>query len=221
MGSKQKTVPGGLVVIFEGVDGVGKTTQLELVRKALVDEGWAVHATRNLGGTPLGEELRKVAFSSHDRTPETDLYISAAIQAELAESIESEYKQGKIVLIDRGPLSFAAYHIYGNGVAAALGWQFADEGIKRFRPDLVILYKMDVEVALERAKRRKGSTDYYASKPKAYFERVNQGYGIAAKRYAQKVTNFDASQSVEAVHTQTMLAVRKALAQKTDPKHKH
>ena len=63
MTRRSKTIPGGLTIIFEGVDGVGKTTQLKKVHDTLTRQGWAVHATRNLGGTPIGEELGALAFS--------------------------------------------------------------------------------------------------------------------------------------------------------------
>jgi dTMP kinase len=212
MGAKTKHIPDGFVIIFEGVDGVGKTTQLRLAQETLEKEGFEVHATRNLGGTPIGEALRDVAFSSHHRTPETDLYISAAIQAELAESIKNERAKGRVVLVDRGPLSFAAYHVYGNGVEAALGWEFADQGITRFKPDLVILYEMELGAALDRAKRRKSQVDYYASKPKSYFENVEKGYKAAAKRYP-KVITIDASKDVDTVHDLTMRKISKALPQ--------
>lgn len=220
MAAEQK-ITGGLVIIFEGVDGVGKTTQLDLVRDQLTDQGYEVHATRNLGGTPIGEALRKVAFSPIDRSPETDLYISAAIQAELAKSIETERSRGKIVLVDRGPLSFASYHVYGNGAETELGWQFADEGMSKFDPDLVILYEMGLDDALKRAKRRKGQTDYYASKPKKYFQRVEAGYRAAARRYSGLVAKLDASGSIDAVHSQTMGLVEEALGRKLKSKHKH
>ena len=71
-----KTMEGGLVVAFEGPDGVGKSTQLALASEELVENGWAVHATRNLGGTPIGEDLRKVMLSEHERPAETDFHLS-------------------------------------------------------------------------------------------------------------------------------------------------
>lgn len=215
MGETKPRLKTGLVVLFEGVDGVGKTTQLQLVDKDLAGLGHDVHTTRNLGGTPIGEELREVAFSPAERLPETDLYISAAIQSELAESIRVERSKGKVVLVDRGPLSLAAYHIYGNGVDATLGWQFADEGMAKFKPDLVILYEMDLEDALERANQRKGHVDYYASKPKRYFQQVEKGYKTAAARYKTRIVRIDASKSIEDVHARTMDAIDQTL------KHKH
>jgi dTMP kinase len=199
----------GLVVLFEGVDGVGKTTQLKLAQEALAKLGRTVHATRNLGGTPIGEALREVTLSPTERSPETDLYISVAIQSALAESIQAERQDGKVVLVDRGPLSLAAYHIYGNGVDGQLGWRYADDGMRRFSPDLVILYQTDLDTALSRTKRRQGKTDYFASQPKAYFKRVVRGFSEASKRYPVRIIN--ASGSIDEVHRETMAAIESLL----------
>lgn len=215
MGDAKPKLNDGLVVLFEGVDGVGKTTQLQLASDELTGLGYTVHTTRNLGGTPIGEELREVAFSSAERLPETDLYISAAIQSELAKSIKAERSKGKTILVDRGPLSLAAYHIYGNGVSEKQGWQFADEGMNKFHPDLVILYEMNLEEALDRATRRKGHIDYYASKPKKYFQQVERGYDAAAERYASHTVRVDASKGIQEVHALTMTAIGRTI------KHKH
>jgi len=200
----------GLVILFEGIDGVGKTTQLRLVQEALTKLGRSVHATRNLGGTPIGEALREVTLSPTERSPETDLYISVAIQSALADSIQAERQEGKVVLVDRGPLSLAAYHIYGNGVDSQLGWRYADDGMRRFAPDLVILYQTDLDTALSRTKRRHGKTDYFASQPKAYFKRVVSGFSEASKRYPVHIIN--ASGSIDEVHRETMTSIEKLLS---------
>lgn len=213
MRNAPKTVQGGCVVVFEGIDGVGKTTQLGLVREALEKQHWAVHPTRNLGGTPIGEALREVTLSPTPRSPLTDFYISVAIQVALTEAVAEDRKEGKITLIDRGPLSFAAYHIYGSGVDADIGWRYVDQGMQQFKPDLVILYSTDLKVALGRAKRRAGKTDYFASKPASYFKRVLEGFDEAKSRYP--VREIDATQSIEAVHAETMAAITEVL------KHKH
>ena len=216
MGKAMKKLPEGLVIILEGIDGVGKTTQLGLAKDELAKRNRLIHATRNLGGTPVGEKLREVTLSAVERSATTDLYISVAIQTALAESIEAERALGKIVLVDRGPLSLASYHIYGNGVDAKLGWRYADEGMKRFKPDLVILYTADLKTALGRAKRRSGKIDYFASKPDAYFKRVIHGFQDATERYSPMI--IDATQGIQAVHAQTMSAIGNLISK---PNHKH
>ncbi|HVI60830.1 MAG TPA: dTMP kinase, partial [Candidatus Saccharimonadales bacterium] len=202
MKAAPKTIDGGFVVVFEGIDGVGKTTQLGLVREELEKDRWAVHPTRNLGGTPIGEALREVTLSSTPRSVMTDFYISVAIQTAMAEAVAADRKEGKITLIDRGPLSFAAYHMYGSGVDQKVGWRYVDQGMKQFKPDLVILYNADLKVALGRAKRRAGKADYFASKPESYFQRVLAGFKAAKERYP--VCEIDAAQDIDSVHAETM-----------------
>src|SRR5438270_2506303 len=106
-----KSVSGGSIIIFDGIDGVGKSTQLKLAEEVLTQNGWSTKTARNLGGTPIGEELRKVIKSDIPRPPETNLYISAAIQEALIQSMAEDRQQGKLILMDRGPLSLAAYEI--------------------------------------------------------------------------------------------------------------
>src|ERR1700722_19360970 len=101
MSTTPQPIPGGLIVVLEGIDGVGKTTQILLAKDLLIKRGWPVYITRNLGGTPIGEELRKVMLDSLERPATTNLYLSVAIQEALAEALEIERAQGKLILMDR------------------------------------------------------------------------------------------------------------------------
>lgn len=205
----------GLLVILEGIDGVGKTTQLLLAKDLLIKQGWPVYITRNLGGTPIGEELRKVMLASLERPAITNLYLSVAIQEALAGAIQAERANGKLILMDRGPLSLAAYEIYGGGLDPALGWQHVDAGMHRLQPDLTIIYAADVKTALERAKRKSRKADYFEAKPTSFFESVAQGYDDGAKRYPDyKTIIINADQPIADVHSQTMQAIGEALDKK-------
>jgi dTMP kinase len=215
MSNSPEGISGGLLVLFEGIDGAGKTTQRDLAHQALERAGWNVRSNRYLGGTPIGEALREVTLSPTPRSPLTDFYISVANQVALAEVVDEDRKAEKITLLDRGPLSFAAYHIYGAGVDEKIGWPRIDEGMDQLKPDLVILYDASLDILLERAKQRSGKADYFESKPREYFERVQKGYEEASKRYS--VHRVDASQPIEAVHELTMEALRAAI----EAKHKH
>ncbi len=212
MSTVPQALPGGLLVVFDGIDGVGKTTQLELARDALVADNWQVHTTRNLGGTPIGEELRKVMLSPTERPSKTNLYISVAIQEALIGATELERLKGKIILMDRGPLSLAAYEIYGGGLKASVGWPYVEAGMKQFRPEVTIIYNADTVAAVERVKKKSGKTDYFESKSLNFFERVAQGYEIAAKRCQSPIVTIDANQPIEAVHKHTMSVIRQALS---------
>lgn len=215
MNLNPRTIPGGLLVIFEGIDGVGKTTQLELAHDALQAEGWFTYETRNLGGTPIGEALRDVMKSPLPRPPQTNLYLSLAIQEALISTLQAERAKGKIILLDRGPLSLAAYGIYGGGLDELLGWHYVEAGMEQMNPDLTILYRTDVKTALARLQKKPDKGDYFENQPLSYFEQVNRGYEIAAKRYEQQTAAVDAGQPIEVVHEATMALIRRALSAST------
>lgn len=204
-------LPNGLVIIFEGIDGVGKTTQLQQVQAGLENAGWPVMATRNLGGTPIGEELRNVLMSADlERPALTDFYVSLAIQEPLLEVIDDARAEGKIVLMDRGPLSLAAYQIYGAGIDESLGWQHVGNGMDRIKPDLTILYDMEPSAALERNKQHPEKSSYFERKPIEYFRKVAEGFHKAAERY--DMTVIDASLAADEVQTRTMNAIQHLFA---------
>jgi dTMP kinase len=177
-------------------------------------EGWPVQSTRVPGGTPIGEELRKVMLSPLERPPATSLYMAVAIQEALFDAIESDRAEGKIILMDRGPLSMAAYEIYGGELDAELGWRYVEAGMSQLRPELTIIYSTDVEAAMRRTQAKGGQTDYFESQPRAFFERVANGYQMAAKRYPSTSLVIDTNQSIEAVQAETMRHIRRALDKK-------
>ncbi len=201
----------GLLVVFEGIDGVGKSTQLGLARDVLTAEDWPVHTTRNLGGTPIGEALREVMLSHIERPTESNFYMALAIQEALLKAIAEERVQGKIILMDRGPLSLAAYNIYGSGLDKSLGWSYVEAGMLELRPDIIIIYTANVAAAVKRAKQKSKTSDYFESKPLPYFERVAEGYDEAAKRYKSQTVIINAEQPIAVVHEQTMRVIREAL----------
>ncbi|HSX45820.1 MAG TPA: dTMP kinase [Candidatus Saccharimonadia bacterium] len=205
-----KTIPNGFLLVFDGIDGVGKSTQLELAAQTLRQAGWDVVTARNLGGTPIGEELRKVIKAPIARPPETDLYISAAIQAALVEEVTKLRAEGKLILMDRGPLSLAAYEIFGSGGSAERSWPHVDYGMESLKPELTIIYTADTETALKRAKQHSTGPDYFESKPPEYFDKVADGYRQAASRY-DGVVFLDANGDIGAIHGKTMALIEQVL----------
>jgi dTMP kinase len=132
----------------------------------------------------------------------------------LVGAIEAERANGKLIFMDRGPLSLAAYEIYGGGLNETLGWQHVDAGMQQIRPELTIIYTADIKTALRRAHRKVRKADYFESKPPGFFERVAKGYTAAASRYPYETVTIDAGQPVEAVHAQTTRAIQQALDKK-------
>jgi len=207
---KLKTVPNGLLVFFEGIDGVGKTTQLELLAERLQKDGWLVQHSRSHGGTPIGEALREVSLSHIERPVATDFYVSLAMHIALLAQVRAWRAEGAIILIDRGPLSLVAYQIYGDGLSEKAAWPIVENDFRAFAPELVITYSAPVETALKRAKAHKAATaDYFENKPAGYFERVQEGYLEASKRFQAKV--IDANRSLDKVQADTLKAVQSVL----------
>lgn len=200
----------GLIVVFEGIDGVGKTTQLELAHEALRAAGWTVMVTRNLGGTPIGEALREVMLSPLERPALTDFYTSLAIQEPLLDAIDTARQKGKIILMDRSPLSLAAYQIYGTGIDETMGWQHVASGMDRLKPEAIILYDAPIEASLERRQKHSEPADYFESKSNGYFQKVATGYHMAVKRYPATEV-IDAAPPIPSVHEQTMAVIARAL----------
>jgi dTMP kinase len=200
----------GALIIFDGIDGGGKTTQIQLVQEQLEKAGHKVMSLRNPGGTPIGEALRQVFLSPVERPPTTDLYMSVAIQESLIEEVSDLRRRGYIVLMDRGPFSIAAYQVYGSGIDPGLGWKHVGMGMNKLSPEATILYVANVKLVLSRAKNKPNAGDYFESKPIDYFNRVAEGYKQAAKRY-DNVEVINASDSLETVNKATMAVINQVL----------
>lgn len=211
MSQSKRTIDGGLVIVFDGIDGVGKTSQLEMAKQALEAEGWDVFSTRNLGGTPIGEELRSIMLSKLERPSLTNLYISIAVHEALMELITEQRSSGKIVLLDRGPLALAAYEVYGNkDMDFDFAWTFVKRSMDELKPELTLVYDMKVDEALRRLSGKAEHADYFESMPPEYFERVANGYLEAAKKF-ENVEIISAGGIRQEVHENTMKLIQSVI----------
>lgn len=211
MSTQPKPIPGGLIIVFDGIDGVGKTTQLQQTAASLRAAGWLVYTTRIHGGTPIGEQIRSVSLAKLTRPVETDLYLALAAQAALVVELASKRQEGYICLIDRSPMSIVGYQIYGDKLDPDLGWSEVDASMGRFAAELSIIYTASVTVALKRAQQKiEGNDDYFGSRSEAYFAAVQSGYREAATRYGAKI--IDSEQGLEQVHAATMQLINEVIS---------
>lgn len=197
----------GLVIYFDGPDGAGKTTQLQLVADTLQHQGCTVHITRALGGTPIGEQLRSVALSDVDRPVQVDLHIAMACHYALAPGLLERRDHGEIVLIDRSPLSIIGYQVLGDGLDMHRGYEYATELFELVRPDATILYNAadDTLQARRKARDGEGSINYFEDKPAAYHQRVADGLEQAAEHFGATVVS--AMGTPDEVHQATMQVI--------------
>lgn len=190
----------GLFITFEGGDGAGKSTHLEFVRDTLAARGVDVLLTREPGGTPLGQVLRRLLLESGAGdavSPVTELLLMAADRAEhVARVIRPALEAGKVVVSDRYADSSVAYQAYGLGLdleAVRAVNRLATGGIE---PDLTLLFDLPVGVG---PSRRRAQGDRIESRDPAYHERVRTGYLELAAADPGRFVIIDASQPVEAV----------------------
>lgn len=197
----------GAVICIDGPDGVGKTTEIRMLADELQGQGFAVETVRLLGGSPMGELLREVMFSPLQRPARVDLHIALAIYYSLAPKLTELRAAGKVVLVDRSPLSVIAYEVFGDGLNPDEGYSSCGEAMRLISPDLTMLLLAPLDVLTDRHSRRHGveNSNYFENQPPEYHERVLAGYQKASSVYAAKV--IDASVSAAKVHEATLKEV--------------
>lgn len=188
----------GLFITFEGADGCGKTTQMNLLKDYLIQNGYEVVLTREPGAKGLGEQLREILLNYDGEV--ADRCESFLFLADRAQNIETivipAIKQGKIVLCDRHIDSTVAYQGYGRGLDLdEINYlnNIATGGIK---PDLTYVFDVDVETS---AKRVGDEKDRMESAGKEFFNRVRNGYLELAKKEPQRIKVIDSTSSIEEV----------------------
>lgn len=205
-----KTVKRGLFITFEGADGCGKTTQIELLKEYLDKKNIESILTREPGGSDLGVHLRKILL--HYENPvsnvaETFLYLADRAQ-HIEYKIKPALKEGKIVLCDRHTDSTLAYQGYGRE-------QNLDE-IKHLNkiatqglvPDLTIVFDVETEVA---QKRLQGEKDRLEAEGMEFHRKLRKGYLDIAENEPERVKIVNANQSIERVFQDTVKVVEEIL----------
>ena len=198
--------------MFDGPDGVGKSTQFELAAAALRKGGHQVYTTHLLGGSDIGNALRAIMFSNAERPAITNLHLSLAIYYALLDNLKNHLDNGEIVLIDRSPLSLYAYQVFGDGLDEAIGRQACQEALQAFGPQKVIVYEAPIETLLQRRQTQQAqkASDYFEQQKLDYHRRTTEGYQVATALF--QADTIDASRPIEAVHTATMAVINAALA---------
>jgi dTMP kinase len=169
-------LPRGLFLVLEGIEGSGKTTQARMLAAWLEDRGTPCVATREPGGTVVGEEVRRLLLDGGRMDARTELLLMLSARAALVtEVIEPALAGGRLVLADRFDLSTLAYQAHGRGLpmgpVRALN-RFATGGL---RPDLTILLDVPREVG-ERRRTARSVPDRIESAGAGFHDRVARAY---------------------------------------------
>ncbi len=195
----------GRFITLEGIDGAGKSTHVAWIRDALAGRGHRVVATREPGGTPLGERLRELLLGEAMTHDTEALLMFAARREHLEQVIRPSLARGDWVLCDRFTDATYAYQGGGYGVSAARIGQLEDWVHGDCPPDLTLLFDVPPEVSRERlaSNARDGRVlDKFERELQSFFERVRAVYLERARNEPHRFRIVDSTRSLDEVRAQ-------------------
>jgi dTMP kinase len=215
----------GRFITFEGLDGCGKSTQLEKLAAVLRRQDLSVVVTREPGGTSTGEKIRHLLLDTNTSSlaPLAELALMFASRAQhITEVIQPALAGGRIVLCDRFTDSTEAYQGGGRKLGSRPVLELHRILCGNLQPELTILMDSNVAVSVDRARRRnkiqagknsrgKSDENRFEQESRAFFGRVRNGYLAIAAREPQRVVVVDARGTPEQTHKQIVEVVRRKL----------
>ncbi len=198
----------GLFITFEGPDGCGKTTQMNLLAQYFEKKGKKVVLTREPGGKGLGEKVREILLNYNGEV--SDRCESFLFLADRAQNIDiivkPAVKQGEIVLCDRHIDSTVAYQGYGRGLDINEINMLNNLATGGKKPDLTLVFDVDVETSMKRVGKEK---DRMESAGIDFHNRVRNGYLELAKQEPTRIKVLDATKTIEEIHEKVVEIVEK------------
>lgn len=201
-------------ITFEGIEGSGKTTQIQMLSNHLEEKGIDHLLTREPGGTPIGDRIRRLVLSpdSNEMSPTCELLLYGAARAQhIAEVIAPALQDGRTVLCDRFTDATLAYQGYGRDLSLDLIRRLHTVDPLSLRPDLTLLFNIEATVALSRARARESggaaAQNRFEMEDLNFHERVRAGYLDLARAEPDRVAVIDASGAVQEVHQRVIKVV--------------
>jgi len=196
-----------LFISFEGIEGCGKSTQVERLAKRLAKEGREVVTLREPGGTSIGEAIRDVVKhppGNKPISPDAELLLMNASRAQLVQqAIRPALASGAVVLCDRFYDSSLAYQGYGRGLDLAKVQHAIDLAVGETKPDITLLLDIPLEVSAQRVANRQSKTgesiDQFDRSGDSFFQRVLDGFHALAKGDPERLRTINADQSPDSV----------------------
>ncbi len=204
-----------LFISFEGPEGSGKSTQIKLLCAYLAEKNLPAVQTREPGGTPIGDLIRKVVLSPElaEMLPLTEFLLFSASRAQLTRQfIVPHLQAGHIVLCDRYADSSLAYQGYGRGLELAMLRQITHFATGGLVPDLTFYLDCAVTEGLKRKRQSNSTFDRLDSQTLEFHERMRHGYLAMAEQEPQRWVIVNAEQSVEDVQSQLRQHLENVLA---------
>ena len=201
----------GLFISFEGMDGSGKSTQIERLKKYLESKGYSVILTREPGGTAIGEKIRDIILDRENERmdPMTEALLYAASRAQhVEEVIKPAVERGDIVICDRFVDSSIAYQGYGRGLGKAVSDinSYATAGCM---PDVTFLMKVPPLISGGRIENRE--RDRIEMEPDEFHTEVYRGYEALEKAHPDRIIGVEASGLADDVEKSIRMYIEGAL----------
>ena len=194
----------GLFITLEGIEGAGKSSQLDYICSILEGRGYDCLTTREPGGTPMGEAVRKILLHSDEFaiSPRTELMLMFSARCQhLEQVILPALEKGQCVICDRFTDASYAYQGAGRGIAETEIKVLENWVQGEVRPDLTLLFDASVETGLQRARDR-SDADRFESEKLDFFKRVREAYLDRARRDPKRIKLIDAELSMADVKAQ-------------------
>jgi dTMP kinase len=179
----------GRYIVIEGGEGVGKSTQTELLISRLIENGIEAVYMQEPGSTPFATELRKIIKHGPARTAKANVLTFNAARAETVEQIEQALSEGKWVVADRSFLSTICYQGYGEGQDIEAIRSICDYAVGQTRPGLIVILEVSPEVAADRLGARAKGGDYFEDMESQFHDRLREGYRQEAARDGYPLVN--------------------------------
>ena len=203
----------GIFITMEGPDGSGKSTQIELLKKFLEEEGYDTLITREPGGTEISEAIRKIILNKDyvAMSPVTEMLLYASARAQLiAELVGPTLEEGKAVISDRFVDSSLVYQGIARGIGIEKVYEVNRLAIGEYMPDVTFLLDLPAEVGISRKKDQK-ELDRMELESLEFHKNVAEGYRKMGRRFPDRITTIDATLPIDEISSLIKESVRDIL----------
>lgn len=210
----------GLFITFEGIDGCGKTTQLDKIAEWLSQQNYSVVKTREPGGTEIGKQIRSTLLRPENQNlhaqSELLLYLADRIQ-HLHEVILPAKASGKIVLCDRFHDSTVAYQGYGRQLNLKGIESIVQEWVSPHFPDLTLYLSIPPQTALKRIVKRHTRENIFSKEGRidaeslSFFQRVAHGYNQLLEQEPGRIIGIEGNKSIDEVYQEIQRIIKKRI----------
>ncbi|HMU44203.1 MAG TPA: dTMP kinase [Ignavibacteriaceae bacterium] len=200
-----------MFITFEGIDFCGKSTQVELLKKYLLQRNFSVEVIREPGGTEISEKIREILLDKKNSRmfSETELLLFSSARAQLVrEKIIPLLQKNYVVISDRFHDSSIAYQSYGRGIDIEVVKKVQQLAIGNTIPDLTFLIDISVELSHQRKKLSgRVELDRIENSETSFFQKVRQGYLLLAAE-EKRFRVIDGSKSVAEIHEKIIKEIK-------------